>query len=52
MNKDNEPWRIEWTQAYPNWLAPQPIKQVEPQPEPELMNLSEARAVLARIMSK
>ena len=23
-----------------------------PQPEPELMNLSEARAVLARIMSK
>ena len=47
MNKDNELYRIVWTQIYQHWE-----ELVEPQSEPELMNLTEAREVLARIMAK
>lgn len=42
---------IRWTQEYRLW--PQTLKQprATPRPEPELENLAEARAVLARIMA-
>ena len=45
-NKDNELYRIVWTQTYETWPAP------EPKAEPELGDLTLAREVLARIMSK
>ena len=43
MNKDNELYRIVWTQTYEAW----PVEQ-----EPEIVDLTQAREVLARIMSK
>ena len=43
MNKDNELYRIVWTQTYASW----PVEQ-----EPEIVDLTQAREVLARIMSK
>ena len=43
MNKDNELYRIVWTQIYETW----PVE-----PEPEIVDLTEAREVLARIMAK
>ena len=42
MNPDNELYRILWTQVYNTWAQPQ---------EPEITDLTEARAVLARIMA-
>ena len=42
MNPDNELYRIVWTQVYHAWRQPQ---------EPEITDLTEARAVLARIMA-
>lgn len=47
MNNDNELYKIVWTQMYHAWPEP-----AEPQAEPELMDLTEAREVLARIMAK
>ena len=44
MNRDNELYRVVWTQVYNTWA--------EPKPEPEITDLTEARAVLARIMAK
>ena len=46
MNKDNQLYKIVWTQTYQSWPEPE-IKQ-----EPELEDLAQAREVLARIMSK
>jgi hypothetical protein len=43
MNKDNELYRIVWTQAYDSW----PVEA-----EPEIVDLTQAQEVLARIMSK
>ena len=42
MNKDRELYRIVWTQVYETWAEPA---------EPEIEDLTEAQAVLARIMS-
>ena len=42
MNPDNELYRVVWTQIYQTWNQPQ---------EPEITDLTEARAVLARIMA-
>ena len=42
MNRDNELYRVVWTQIYQTWNQPQ---------EPEITDLTEARAVLARIMA-
>ena len=42
MNPDNELYRIVWTQVYHAWTQPQ---------ESEITDLTEARAVLARIMA-
>jgi hypothetical protein len=42
-DKDNELYRIVWTQTYEAW----PVEQ-----EPELEDLTLAREVLARIMAK
>jgi hypothetical protein len=43
MNKDNELYRIVWTQAYEAW----PVEQ-----EPEVEDLTLARLVLAKVMAK
>ena len=43
-DKDNELYRIVWTQVYESW--PEPESKQE-----EVLDLTEARAVLARIMS-
>jgi hypothetical protein len=45
MNKENQIWTMQWTQPYSSWPKPAP-KQ-----EPELEDLTQAREVLARIMS-
>ena len=42
MNSDNELYRIVWTQVYHTWRQPQ---------ESKITDLTEARAVLARIMA-
>ncbi len=44
--RDEKLYTVQWTQAYTAWPKPQP-KQ-----EPELEDLTLAREVLARIMSK
>jgi hypothetical protein len=46
MNKVNQLYKIVWTQPYASW------PESAPKQEPELENLTLARAVLARIMSK
>ena len=46
MNRDNELYRVVWTQVYNTWAEP------KPKPEPEITDLTEAREVLARIMAK
>ena len=46
MNRDNELYRVVWTQVYETW--PLPNSKVEP----EITDLTEAREVLARIMAK
>ena len=46
-DKDNELYRIVWTQVYEAWPKPE-----EPQEESNLMDLTLAREVLARIMAK
>ena len=43
-DKNNELYRVVWTQVYETWP--------QPKPEPEITDLTEARAVLARIMAK
>ncbi len=43
--RDEKLYTVQWTQPYVNWPKP------APKPEPELMDLTEAREVLARIMS-
>jgi hypothetical protein len=43
MNKDNELYRIVWTQTYVSW----PVEQ-----EPEIVDLTLAREVLAKVMAK
>ena len=46
MKDENKFWTMQWTQPYASWPRP------EVKPEPELEDLTLARAVLARIMSK
>lgn len=45
MNKDNQLYKIVWTQTYESWPEPEVAQ------EPEL-DLTQAQEVLARIMSK
>ena len=45
--RDEKLWTISWTQPYVNWNEPEPKE-----PEPETMDLTQAREVLARIMAK
>ena len=47
MNRDNELYRIVWTQVYESWPVEPTVEQ-----EPEIVDLTEAREVLARIMAK
>jgi len=46
MNPKDYWIKMSWSQPYTNW--PQP----EVKPEPEILDLSQAREVLARIMAK
>jgi hypothetical protein len=43
MNKHNELYRIVWTQTYASW----PVEQ-----EPEIVDLTLAQEVLAKVMAK
>jgi hypothetical protein len=45
--RDEKLYTVQWTQAYENWPVPE-----EPQEESNLMDLTQAREILARIMSK
>ena len=45
--RDEKLYTVQWTQAYEAWPKPE-----EPKQEPELEDLTLAREVLARIMSK
>ena len=47
MNRDNELYRIVWTQVYDSWPAEPAVEQ-----EPEIEDLTQAQEVLARIMAK
>jgi hypothetical protein len=49
MNKENQFWTVSWTQPYTSWPKSTPV---EPKLEPEAEDLTLAREVLARIMSK
>jgi len=44
--RDEKLYTVQWTQAYESWPRPE-VKQ-----EPELEDLTQAREVLARIMTK
>jgi len=48
MRDEKQYWTVSWTQPYTSWPKPQP----EPKLEPEVEDLTLAREVLARIMSK
>ena len=45
--RDEKLYTVSWTQPYVSWAKPQ-----EPKLEPEVEDLTLAREVLARIMSK
>ena len=49
MRDENQVWTISWTQPYVNWNEPE-FKQEQEQEE--VLDLTQAREVLARIMSK
>jgi hypothetical protein len=46
MRDEKQFWTVSWSQPYASW--PQP----EVKPEPEILDLTLAREVLARIMAK
>jgi hypothetical protein len=46
MNKENQVWTMQWTQPYVSWPTPEPTQ------EPEIVDLTRAREVLAGIMQK
>lgn len=48
MRDEKQVWLLSWTQPYTTW----PKLKMEPTLEPETMDLTQAREVLARIMSK
>ena len=45
--RDEKLYTVQWTQPYTSWPKPE-----EPQEESNLLDLTQAREVLARIMSK
>ena len=47
MRDENKIWSIRWTQPYAAWPKPEP----EVEQEPEIKDVTQAREVLARIMS-
>ena len=47
MNRDNELYRIVWTQTYESWPVEPAVEQ-----EPEIVDLTQAQEVLAGIMAK
>jgi hypothetical protein len=50
MRDKKQVWTMAWTQSYDNWPKPKPKQQ--PELESEVMDLTLAREVLARIMAK
>ena len=47
MNKETQLYKIVWTQVYEAWPVEPEVKQ-----ETEIVDLTQAREVLARIMAK
>ena len=52
MRDEKQFWTVSWTQPYAAYVVSNPDAKSQPQPEPETMDLTQAREVLARIMSK
>jgi len=50
--RDEKLYTVTWTQPYTAYVVSNPDAKTQPQPEPETMDLTEAREVLARIMAK
>ena len=50
MKDEKQAWTISWTQLYNHWHNSHP--EPKPKLEPEVEDLTLAREVLARIMSK
>lgn len=50
--RDEKLYTVSWTQPYAAYVVSNPDAKSQPQPEPETMDLTQARLVLARIMSK
>jgi hypothetical protein len=52
MRDEKQAWTISWTQLYNHWHNSHPEPKPKPKLEPEVEDLTLAREVLARIMSK
>lgn len=52
MRDEKQFWTVSWSQPYTAYVVSNPNARSQPQPEPELEDLTQARQVLARIMSK
>ena len=50
--RDEKLYTVSWRQPYDAWVVSNPDAKSQPQPEPETMDLTLAREVLARIMAK
>ena len=51
MRDEKQFWTVSWSQPYTAYVVSNPEAKSQPQPEPELMDLTQAREVLARIMA-
>ena len=52
MKKDNDLFRVSWTQPYSMWPLQVVLVQKTEEPEPEITDFAEAQEILARIMAK
>ena len=52
MRDEKQFWTVSWRQPYAAYVVSNPDAESTPQPEPELMDLTQAREVLAWIMAK
>ena len=52
MRDEKQFWTVSWSQPYTAYVVSNPNARSQPQPEPELEDLTLAREVLARVMAK